>query len=79
MMELSFEQQRFWEKAVLILLLCTVISVTGYFAVNVKDPREKKCIDGELYWLTDQGYWLTTNYNSKRCKVLPVEVRYDSD
>ena len=76
MMELSFEQQRFWEKAVLILLLCTVISVTGYFAVNVKDPREKKCIDGTLYWLTDQGYWQA--YNTK-CKALPLEVRYDSD
>ena len=77
MMELSFEQlPKYLTRYCFILLVCTVISVTGYFAVNLKDPREKKCIDGKLYWLTDQGYWQA--YNTK-CKLLPVEVRYDSD
>lgn len=64
----------FWEKVILISVICLVISV-GYSVVNLKDTREKKCIDGALYWLTDQGYWLATNYNSKRCKVLPLEEK----
>ena len=56
----------FWEKVILISVLCLFTSL-GYNVVNLEDPREKKCIDGTLYWLTGQGYWQA--YNIK-CKVL---------
>jgi len=63
----------FFYKAVMIGCICLTMGII-YSVVNF-EHREKKCIEGELYWLTDQGYWQATNYNSKRCKVLPLEEK----
>lgn len=57
----------FWEKVIAVTCALCILVGAPYMAFSVKDPREKKCIDGTLYWLTDQGYWLAYN---KKCKVL---------
>jgi len=67
-MRASVKSKSFWETVMLIVVLGTFISV-GYSVVN-KEPAQKRCIDGTLYQLTDQGYALAY---SQKCKVLPLE------
>ena len=34
--------------------------------------KEKKCIDGTVHWLSDDGYWRATLY---ACKPLTIEEK----
>ena len=65
------------EKVIVLLSVLCIVLGASYLAFSAKDPREKKCIDGTLYWANSSGYWQAYNTKCKAFKdmydTVPVE------
>ena len=64
-------------------VLLKIFPVIALFSILIIMPLvltdkkgEKKCIDGTVHWLSDNGYWQATLY---ACKPLTIEERREID